>query len=98
MKKFTFKTIKPTGRYKSFSSPDHEIKLNGVRVGSINNSPNHIITLMVLKKDINEDGNPNCVFKNVRLTVKNDTLQGAKDYLNNNFQRVMNLGIYIRTF
>lgn len=33
--RFTFKTTQPTGRYKSFYTPYHEIKLNGVVVGSI---------------------------------------------------------------
>lgn len=96
MKEITFKTIKPTGKYRSFYKPDHQVKLNGACVGSID-PDTFKITLMVVKKDINEDGNPNCPFKNVRLAAINDTLDNAKLYLNTNFEQINNLGIYIRS-
>jgi glutamine synthetase adenylyltransferase len=82
--KFTFKTEKPTGRYRAFDSDDHHIKLNKKRVGSIVDGE-WTIRLMVLKSDINEDGNPNCKWKWITLKKKSASLQEAKDWLNENF-------------
>lgn len=33
--KFTFKTIEPTGKWKSFNNPEHQIKLNKIWCGTI---------------------------------------------------------------
>lgn len=92
--KFTFKTEKPTGKWRSFDTPTHYIKLNGKQVGTISHSPAHIISLSVVKSDINEDGNPNCVFKNIRLKESHSTLEDAKKYLNDNFNDIIKLNLY----
>lgn len=89
MKKFTFKTTKPIGRYRSFSKPYHEIKLNKQAVGLIDADEPHKISLKVVKADINEDGNPNCAWKWLRLKKESKSLQEAKDYLIENQEVIM---------
>lgn len=88
-KKFTFKTTKPTGRYKSFYSPYHEIKLNKKLVGDIDDEPPYKITLMVTKKDINEDGHPNCPWKRIKLKQQSDSLESAKIFLNEHINIIL---------
>ncbi len=87
-KKFTFKTTKPTGRYKSFYSPYHEIKLNKKVVGNISDA-DFQIGLMVYKNDIMEDGNPNCSWKWIWLKHKSETLELAKTFLNDNIDSIL---------
>jgi hypothetical protein len=82
--KFTFKTTKPTGRYRSFFNPSHDIKLHGKDIGSIVNGT-WDIRLMVVKKDIMEDGNPNCNWTRITLNKKSNSLQEAKDFINGAF-------------
>ena len=82
--KFTFKTEKPTGRYKSFDSNNHIIKLNGFGVGSIDDEKPHKIRLMVYKKDVLEDGNPNCKWKWIVLKSNFENLEDAKKYILDN--------------
>jgi hypothetical protein len=86
---FTFKTDKPTGKYKSFSKPTHIIKLNKIWVGNINPIPPYKIGLMVTKETIMEDGNPNCTWKWIRLKKESSSLEEAKTFLNNNFQKII---------
>lgn len=86
MKKFTFKTEQPTGRYRSFYAPYHIIKCNKKEVGSIESNSlqdEFKIQLRVMKKDIMEDNNPNCKWKNIRFKKVFSSLQEAKDWLNN---------------
>jgi len=65
--KFTFKTERPTGRYRSFYSSNHIIKLKKIPVGMIYpsglDSPPFSIHLQVIKKDLMEDGNKNCEWR-----------------------------------
>lgn len=81
MAKFTFKTDKPTGKWKSFDSPSHYIKLKGISCGMIDNDAPHTIRLQVIKKDVMEDGNKNCPWKWIRLKKESATLQEAKDFV-----------------
>jgi len=82
--KFTFKTEKPTGRYRCFFSESHDIKIKKKKVGSIVDRT-WSIRLMVLKDDIMEDGNANCEWKWITLKKQSASLQEAKDWLNENF-------------
>ena len=86
--KFTFKTDKPTGRYKSFFEAYHHIKLKGEDVGSINSKEPFSIRLMVMKKDILEDKNPNCPWKWITLKAEFKSLDEAKEFLNKNFEAI----------
>ena len=85
--KFTFKTTKSTGQYRSFFAPSHTIKLNKIGVGSIVGSSEHTelgpykIRLQVIKEDIMEDGNPNCKWKWITLKKESQTLDEAKQFL-----------------
>jgi hypothetical protein len=89
--KFTFKTEKPTGRHKSLYPDIHYIKLHGHEVGVISHVYPFEIRLKVVKKDINEDGNPNCVWRWVTLAKKSNDLTEAKEYLNNHIETIMEL-------
>lgn len=93
--KFTFKnTPTPTGLARVCHKPSVYIRLNGGAVGSIDSD--FKIRLMVVKKDINEDGNPNCPFKWVALKHESDSFLAAKEYLNANFDRIYKLNIFTR--
>lgn len=86
---FKFKTEKPTGRYRSFYKSEHKILLNGNQVGSIDDGDGYSIRLMVIKEDVNEDGNPNCEWKWIKLKKQSDTLDDAKEFVNANFQTII---------
>jgi hypothetical protein len=87
--KFTFKTEKSTGHYRSFYPDNHYIKIKNVRVGAISDTAPYKIRLQVIKSDILEDGNPNCDWKWIQLRKESTTLQEAKDWLNDNFEILM---------
>ncbi len=53
--KFTFKTEKPTGKWKSFSNSNHYIKLNGKEVGTIAHETPFRLSFMVMKTDADKD-------------------------------------------
>lgn len=81
--KFTFKTRNPAGRYRAFDKATHDIKFEGKVVGCISDQ-DFTIRLMVYKEDINEDGNPNCPWKWIRLAKVSKSLSEAKAFLNDN--------------
>jgi hypothetical protein len=87
--KFTFKTDKPTGQYRSFYSNHHEIKLNKKVIGSIDPKLPHKIRLQVMKTDIMEDGNPNCKWKWIVLKQQSQTLQETKEFLNRHCDEIL---------
>ena len=60
---------------------DYVIKLNKKVIGSITDEE-WKIRLMVMKDDINSDGNPNCTWKWITLNKRSKSLQEAKDWLN----------------
>lgn len=86
---FTFKTDKPTGKYRSFYRPFHYIKLNKKKVGSIDDKSPHFIRLQVIKKDINEDGNPNCEWKWICLKKQFQSVDEAKAFLKEKFYEII---------
>jgi len=80
--KFTFKTTKATGQYRAFHNDHHAIKLDGREIGYI--SPvDFKIYVQVVKKDIMEDGNPNCPWKWIVLKTKSSSLslKEAQDFI-----------------
>jgi hypothetical protein len=79
---FKFKTNKPTGKWRAFDNPSHHIKHKGKEVGMIDHEAPFKIRLMVMKADIMEDGNGNCPWKWITLTKQSESLQEAKDFLN----------------
>jgi hypothetical protein len=87
--KFTFKTDKPTGKWKSFEHAFHHIKLKGVKVGSIDDVAPFTIRFQVDKADINEDGNPNCSLKWIRLRKQSTSLQEAKEFVNRGCDEIL---------
>lgn len=98
--KFTFKTTKPTGRYGTFYSPYHTIKLNGVSVGEITHpyglTPIHKIRFQVIKDedDIINDKHPNCSWKWITLKKEFKSIEDAKEFIsthNDTIQQKYNL-------
>jgi hypothetical protein len=95
MDKLTFKTVKSTGKYRSFQDPIHMIKWNKKQVGNIYvNHPGdgteyYDITLMIYKDDRHTDNNPNCVWKHIRLLRHHDSLKAAQDWLKVNIDSVV---------
>jgi hypothetical protein len=89
--KFTFKTEKPTGKHKSLYPDTHYIKLQGHEVGVISHAYPFEIRLKVVKKDINEDSNPNCVWRWLTLARPSDSLVEAQAYLNRHIGTIMEL-------
>jgi hypothetical protein len=86
---FTFKTDKPTGRYRSFDSDSHYIKLKKKMVGIITSKPPHKIRLMVIKDGINiKDNNPNSTWKWITLKAEFNTVDEAKEFLKRNFNGI----------
>lgn len=80
--KFTFKTERPTGRYRSFWPEYHKIRFGKTEVGQIIDKE-WKIRLIVMKEDINEDPNDTfCDFKWITLKKEFASLQEAKDWLN----------------
>lgn len=81
--KFTFKTTNPTGRYRSFSKAYHDIKLKGKVVGSIEPEKPFKIRLKVMKNGTTiKDDNPNCPWKWITLKHDSETLDAAKEWVN----------------
>lgn len=89
MKKFTFKTEKPKGKWSSFYPTQNHIKLDKMKVGSIDDNDPYKIRLMVIKDDLMEDKTPNCQWKWIELKKKSKTLQEAKDFLNENIDLIL---------
>ena len=87
--KFTFKTHKETGSYAWLHKPYHKVLLNKNEVGSIEPDKPHKIKLMVMKKDIQEDNNPNCLWRWITLKRESESLQEAKDFLNENIDAIL---------
>lgn len=89
VEKFTFKTTKPTGRYKSFDKDYHTIKLKGFEVGSILPDKPFKIRLMVVKNGTTiKDDNPNCTWKWITLKHESETLEAAKEWINANIEGI----------
>lgn len=86
--KFTFKTVTPTGKWKSFDKNQYLIKYNNEEVGRITDNE-WKIKLTIIKDDINSDGNPNCTWKWITLGKKSESLQEAKDFLNQNIDKIL---------
>lgn len=86
--KLTFKTEKPTGKWKAFSHPFHYIKLNKIRIGSIDDEFPHSIRLKVIKKDINEGSCPNCEWKWITLQRVSTSVENAKQFMIDNLELI----------
>ena len=83
---FTFKTEKPTGRYRSFENPVHRVKLKKIEIGTISPNPPHKIRLRVMKT---EPDNSPCAWKWVYLKKESTSLQEAKEFLNEKFDLII---------
>jgi hypothetical protein len=84
MKKFTFKTEKPTGSWRSFYPDIIHIKYNKIEVGNIGSEKPHRISLQVYKKDIMQDNNPNCEWRWAHFKKEFESVDSAKQWINDN--------------
>ena len=83
--KFTFKTEKPKGRWKSFDHDIYHIKLNKVEIGMfVTVGEVFRVRLRVMKTDKITDSNPNCPWKWIHLKGDFKTLQDGKDWVKRN--------------
>ena len=85
---FTFKTEKPTGKWKAFDNQTHIIKYGKSNVGMIHHAEPFTVRLQIIKADKNEDGCPNCPWKWITLKGDHKSLQEAKDWVNQHFKAI----------
>lgn len=71
-----------------------DIKINGKKVGTIHPSSwckeHYTITFMVVKANIMEDDNPNCIWKNITLNAKFSNLEDAQKFVTENINLIIN--------
>jgi hypothetical protein len=89
MAKFTFKTSKPTGKWKAFDKPYHEIKHNKIVVGEIAEDAPHKIRFMVMKTDTLKNDNPNCKWMWIGFKNQFENIDAAKEFVNKNYQQII---------
>lgn len=87
--RFTFKTKKATGRYKSFYPDQHLIKLKRKVVGRITDDKPHKIRFSVKKEDPANSNNPNCEWHWVTLKKEFDSINEAKEFLNAHIEAIL---------
>lgn len=97
MNTIKFKIDRPTGKRKAFSSPTYYVIINKIDVGTISHKSNLDrsdrlevgVSFRVLKDDILEDGNSNCVWRNLTLKARFNTAQEMKDFLTKNLDKIV---------
>lgn len=85
--KFTFKTEKPTGKWRSFSPTSYYVKYGNDIIGNIYEEPWRV-AIMVMKSNGVEGSNPNCPWMWLRFKDRFESLQAAKDWLNEHFKEI----------
>jgi len=85
--KFTFKTEKPTGKWKSFEPDHHLIKLKRKECGNITDAAPHVIRFSIKREPSKTHPAP---FHYVTLKKKFDSLDGAKSFLVENTDKIVN--------
>ena len=89
--KFTFKTEKPSGKYRSFFDDHIDIKYNKKVVGEITPKFPHKIRLMVIKNEKITDNNPNCNWKWITLKKDFESIDEAKLWINDKKSELLNV-------
>lgn len=95
MNTIKFKTNRPTGKWAW--SPTYDVIINKIDVGTISHKSNLDrsdrleveVDFRVLKDDILEDGNSNCVWKNISLKARFNTAKEMKDFLTKNLDKIV---------
>lgn len=88
MAKFTFKTTKPTGRYRSFENSWHDIKLDKKVVGCIVDKTWKIRLTVWKDSEFNNDS-PNVDWVWITLKKESASLDEAKAFLNDNIDIIL---------
>jgi anti-sigma28 factor (negative regulator of flagellin synthesis) len=78
--KITFKTEKPTGKWRSFYNSSTYIKADGKKIGMFGDDKDGKIkvSVMAMKNDTIKDDNPNCKWKWVTFKARFDDMDSAK--------------------
>jgi hypothetical protein len=86
--KLSFKTTKPTGKYRWLDKPTTYIILDSKNVGMFGEDTEGktIIKLQIIKDDINSDGNPNCNWKWINLAKKLESIEEGKEWIKANIK------------
>lgn len=89
--KFTFKKNTPVGKFAVFQTKYTDIKFNKKVCGSINRDREYKwkILLSVMKNEKFNDGNENCDWMNIVLKTVFEKEEQARDFLNNNIDKIM---------
>jgi len=89
--RLTTKTIQPTGRFRSFSDPEHVISYGKCWVGNIDPKSPFKIRLMVNKTEEEKKNstNPNCPWKWVTLKKEFNSVTEAKNFVKDNSIKII---------
>jgi hypothetical protein len=90
-KKFTFKTERVAGSYAGFYPDYIYIKHNKIKVGNIDSKKPYGISLKIYKKDIMENGNPNCEWRWAHFKKEFESVDAAEAWLNDNREEIFKL-------
>ena len=90
MGNFIFKTIKPTGKWKSFQDDETIIKFEKKEVGNIDSNKPHRIRLMAEKGEMENDPNPNCSWRWVTLAKDFESIDEAKEFIKDKKDIILN--------
>lgn len=76
-----------------YSKRGADIKIKGKKVGRINppswTSEYYTIQFSVVKDDIMEDGNSNCIWRNITLNAKFNDLENAQKFIIENIHLIV---------
>lgn len=96
--KITFKTTKPTGRYRAFDSEYTEIKADGKVCGTFGSDKDGNVTVRLMAVKDGEkitDDNPNCPWKWVTLKARFQDLGAAKEWCVQNLPKITTFEIWL---
>jgi hypothetical protein len=97
-----FKTNKPSGKWAWTYNPSYDVIINGSNVGTILHKSIHDRTerleigvgFRVVKNDISEDGNFNCIWKTVFLKARFETVDEMKDFISKHLDGIVLMRLY----
>ena len=97
-----FKTNKISGKWAWTTNPTYDVIINGSNVGTISHKSVFDkdeklevgVGFRVVKNDILEDGNSNCIWKTVFLKARFKTVQETKDFITRHLDVIVTMRLY----
>lgn len=88
--RLSFKKMAKEGRYRSFQKDYTEIKADGKYCGFISEvgHEQYRVGFKILKKDILEDNNPNCVWRIFKCKSVYKNEDAARDWIKHNWKAI----------